>query len=125
MRRPWPVIAAVLVAVAVIASPIRELSLTVPGATILPKSVQSRQGYDLLNSQFNQDRDNPVVVVIHAPRGNLLGSAQLVALYDYVQTLSHDPAVRPGGVQSLVSAAIFSKNITRQTVARYSTLLPV
>ena len=125
MRRPWPVIAAVLVAVAVIASPIRDLALTVPGATILPKSVQSRQGYDLLNSQFDQDRDNPVVIVIHAPHGNLLASAHLVALYDYVQTLSHDPAVRPGGIQSLVSAAIFSKNITRQTVAQYSTLLPV
>jgi RND superfamily putative drug exporter len=102
MRRPWPVIAAVLVVVAALALPVRFLHLNVPDATILPKSVPSRQGFDLLNQQFNQQTDNPVIVVIFGS-GKLLTPAHAGAYYDYARTLSRLPGVRTSAVKSLLS----------------------
>ncbi|MGH2344718.1 MAG: MMPL family transporter, partial [Chloroflexota bacterium] len=102
MRRPWPVIGGVLVIVAILAYPVHALHLNVPDATILPKSVPSRQGFDILNQQFNQQKDDPVVVVVFGS-GKLLTEARAGAFYDYVQTLSRLPGVRTGAVKSLLS----------------------
>src|SRR5262249_52878154 len=102
MRHPWPFIVAVLAIAALIASPFRALHMTVPDATILPTSVQSRQGSDLPNSQFHQNQTNPVIVVVQAP-GDLPSPTHMAALYDYAHRLARDPAVTAGGVDSLVT----------------------
>jgi putative drug exporter of the RND superfamily len=102
MRRPWPVIAGVLAVVAVLAFPVHVLHLNVPDATILPKSVPSRQGFDILNQQFDQQKDDPVIVVVYAP-DKLLGAARAGAFYDYVQTVSRLPGVHTTAVKSLLS----------------------
>jgi RND superfamily putative drug exporter len=102
MRRPWPVIAGVLAIVAVLAYPVHALHLNVPDATILPKSVPSRQGFDILNQQFNQQKDDPVVVVVFGT-GKLLTAARAEAFYDYTATLSRLPGVRTDAVKSLLS----------------------
>ncbi|HXT38220.1 MAG TPA: MMPL family transporter [Chloroflexota bacterium] len=104
MRRPWPVIAGVLVVVATLALPARMLHLNVPDATILPKSVPSRQGFDLLNQQFDQQKDDPVVVVVYGT-GTLLTPSHAGAFYDYAHTLSRLPGVRTSAVKSLLSLA--------------------
>jgi RND superfamily putative drug exporter len=104
MRRPWPVIAGVLVVVAILALPVRMLHLNVPDATILPKSVPSRQGFDLLNQQFDQQKDDPVVVVVYGT-GTLLTQSRAGAFYEYAQTLSRLPGVRSAAVKSLLSLA--------------------
>ncbi|HWE63304.1 MAG TPA: MMPL family transporter [Chloroflexota bacterium] len=118
MRHPWPVIAAVLVAVAVIASPFRALHMNIPDATILSTSVPSRYGYDVLNSQFHQNQNNPVLVVVHAP-GNLLAPARMAALYDYVHTLAKDPAIKAGRVESLVTVEPRASRADYSQIARY------
>jgi len=104
MRRPWPVIAGVLAVVAILALPARMLHLNVPDATILPKSVPSRQGFDLLNQQFDQQKDDPVVVVVYGS-GTLLTPSRAGAFYDYVTTLGRLPGVRTDAVKSLLSLA--------------------
>jgi RND superfamily putative drug exporter len=115
MRHPWRVICAVLVVVVFMATPFRLLKMNVPDATILPESVPSRQGYDLLNQQFNQQQDNPVIVVVTAP-GTILAPAHLDALYRYVHTLMRDPAVDAGAVQSIVT---FAPTVTNTTYAQF------
>src|SRR5918911_154765 len=65
MRRPWPVIALTLLAVGAIASPVRELKLSIPDATILPQSVRSRQGFDMLQKTFRVNADSPILPVVY------------------------------------------------------------
>lgn len=118
MAHPWPVIGAVLLAVLILAMPARALRLNVPDATILPTSVESRQGFDILNSRFQQRENDPVVIVVQAPHG-VLAPAAMGALYDYVHRLMRDPAVQADRVKSLVS---YAPQITRGEyvqIARY------
>jgi len=102
MVHPWPIIAGVLIIVALIAAPFRSLQLNVPDATILPTSAPSRVGFDILNQQFLQQQNNPVLVVVHSPR-NLLSPVAMGALYDYVHALSHDPGVDSSQTKSLLT----------------------
>lgn len=119
MRRPWRVIAAVLAVVAVVASPFRMLSLTVPDATILPRSVESRRGFDILNTQFDQRRDNPIVIAIHADRGDLLDPRSLSALYDYIHAVLRQPGIRIDSVQGQASLALSLSRDTFVHLGRY------
>jgi RND superfamily putative drug exporter len=111
MRHPWRVIVAVLAIILVMATPFRLLKMNVPDATILPRSVQSRQGYDLLNQQFNQQQDNPVIVVVTAP-DDILAPAHMAAVYDYVHRVMRDPSIDDGAIQSIVTFAPFATKDT-------------
>jgi len=109
MRRPWPFIAGTLVIILFIASPVRALQLNIPDATILPKSVPSRQGFDILQNTFKVNQDSPTLPVVYAPNSQLiLQPRYLGALYDYVGRIKRDPAVL--AVQSIVS---FDPGLTR------------
>lgn len=102
MRYPWPVIISVLTVVVVIAIPFKALHLNVPDATILPKTVPSRIGFDMLNQQFRQQQDNPVVVAVHS-NNDLLSPQSMGALYDYVHTLNRDPGIDASKTKSPVT----------------------
>jgi RND superfamily putative drug exporter len=64
MLHPWPVLAATLALVTVLAWPVLRLTVDVPGATSLPTSVESRQGYDVLRAQFDPSILSPVELVL-------------------------------------------------------------
>ncbi len=100
MRRPWPFIAVSLVAVAVIASPARQLRLNIPDATILPRSVPSRQGFDMLQNVFQVNTDTPVLPIVYAS-GPILQPRYLGALYDYTRRIAQDRDV--ASIQSVVT----------------------
>ena len=53
MRRPWPVLVATIALVLLLAWPMLRLSVDIPGATSLPTSTESRQGYDILAREFD------------------------------------------------------------------------
>jgi RND superfamily putative drug exporter len=100
MRRPWPVIALTLLAVGAIASPVRELKLSIPDATILPESVPSRQGFDMLQKTFRVNADSPILPVVYGS-GPILQPRYLAALYDYTRRIARLPGVRT--IQSVVN----------------------
>ncbi|GAC1435171.1 MAG: hypothetical protein NVSMB65_09140 [Chloroflexota bacterium] len=108
MRHPWPVIGGTLLVIAVIASPARDLRLSIPDATILPQSVASRQGFDLLVSEFRIRQDTPIMIVVHR-RGPILTAATMDALYDYTRRLAHI-----AGVASLQSIVSLQPGLTRR-----------
>ncbi|MGH2448009.1 MAG: MMPL family transporter [Chloroflexota bacterium] len=64
MRRPFRVILAVIGAVVVLALPAAHLRVGIPGPQILPPSVSSREGYDLLAHHLGLASQSPVLVVI-------------------------------------------------------------
>ncbi len=113
MRHPWWVIGSVLVAIAIIASPFRALQLNVPDATMLPKNVSSRAGFDILDQRFEQRQNNPVVIVVQSST-DLLAPAAMGALYDYVHRLLRDPNVDATQSRSLVTLMPFGRSLYQQ-----------
>ncbi len=100
MRHPWPFIACTLVVIAAVASPARQLHLNIPDATILPRSVPSRQGFDLLQSTFKVNTDTPQLPVVYGD-GPILQGRNIAALFDLTRRLARDPDVR--AVKSIVN----------------------
>jgi RND superfamily putative drug exporter len=64
MRRPWPVLAGTVALVLLLAWPVLRLTVDVPGATSLPTSTESRQGYDILTREFDPSALSPVEVAL-------------------------------------------------------------
>jgi RND superfamily putative drug exporter len=64
MRRPWTVIGAVAAIVVVLALPAFHLRPGIPGPEILPPSVDSRAGNDLLNAHLGIASTSPVMVTV-------------------------------------------------------------
>ncbi len=100
MRRPWPIIAGALVLIAVVASPARTLQLSIPDATILPTSVASRQGYDLLVNDFHTTQDTPIIIVVHG-HGPILTTGNIDTIYDYTRRVTRLRDV--ASIQSIVN----------------------
>src|SRR2546423_10805103 len=99
-QRPWPVIELTRLGVGAIASPVRGLKLSIPDATILPRSVPSRQGFDMLQKTFRVHADTPILPVAHGS-GPILQPRCLAALYDYTRRIARVPGVR--AIQSVVN----------------------
>ena len=64
MRHPWPVLAGTVALVVFLAWPMLRLTVDVPGATSLPTSTESRQGYDILARDFDPSALSPVEAVL-------------------------------------------------------------
>jgi RND superfamily putative drug exporter len=92
MRRPVQVALPVLAVLLLLGWPIQDIDLSSPDASILPTSVPSRQGFDLLKQSFGPGALDPVVVVIKA-REPILGADNVGRLYDFAQQLSRDPRI--------------------------------
>lgn len=107
MRHPWVFIGSTLAVIGVMASPARQLRLSIPDATILPRSVPSRQGFDMLQSVFRVNADSPVLAVAYGA-GPILQSRYLGALYDFTRRIARD-----GDVQSIDSVVNLDPHLHR------------
>jgi RND superfamily putative drug exporter len=76
MRRPVRVVLLVVVVVLVIGFPTFHLRVGVPGPEILPTSVESRAGNDILNRHLGIANSEPVLVTVVRKPGTPLSSAQ-------------------------------------------------
>jgi len=64
MARPWTFIVATLAVIGVLAAPLLSATLNVARADVLPTRFDSRQGEQVLDSEFSQSALNPIVVVV-------------------------------------------------------------
>jgi RND superfamily putative drug exporter len=64
MARPWTFIVATLAIIGVLAAPVLSATLNVARADVLPSRFDSRQGEQLLDTDFSQAALNPIVVVV-------------------------------------------------------------
>ena len=95
MARPWRFALPALAFLLLLGYPFTHARFSSPDASILPKSVPSRQGYDLLAQKFGTSELEPVVLAVRAPDGGSIYSAEHVAaLYDLTHTLENDPRVQ-------------------------------
>src|SRR5581483_4793939 len=92
MRRPVAVALPVLAILLLFGYPLRNIDLSSPDASILPKSVPSRQGFDQLQSSFGPGALDPVVVVVKA-NDAILSRANVDRLYDFTHQLLRDQRI--------------------------------
>jgi uncharacterized membrane protein YdfJ with MMPL/SSD domain len=64
MNRPWLVIGGVLTVIGVLALPAFSATLNVPRAGVLPAQYASRRGEQVLDTQFSQQRLNPIIIAV-------------------------------------------------------------
>jgi RND superfamily putative drug exporter len=103
MRHPWIVLAGTVALILVFAAPFLNIVVNVPTATSLPTTVESRRGYDMLQSRFDRGALQPVVVMLTWETGqkNPLSTANLAPLYAYGKELAKLPGV--ASVSSIVN----------------------
>jgi RND superfamily putative drug exporter len=94
MRRPWAFLLPVLAFLLLLGTPFLQVRLGAPDASILPKSVPSRAAYDLLQTRFDANETNPVILAVQSTNGNILTPSNLANLDALVVRLQHDPRVR-------------------------------
>ena len=102
MRHPWPVLIGTVALVLVLAWPALRLTVDVPGATSLPTSTESRQGYDILTRDFDPSALSPVEVVLTwAGDPDPLSPANLARLHAFGNELAGMDGV--AGVTSIAT----------------------
>ncbi len=94
MRRPWAFLLPVLAFLLLLGAPFLQVRLGAPDASILPQNVPSRAAYDLLQSRFDANETNPIILAVQTTNGNVLTPANLTNLDALVVRLQHDPRVR-------------------------------
>lgn len=108
MRRAWLVFPMVLVTLLVFGWPFLRVDLGAPDASILPTTVQSREGFDLLRERFGAGEVAPILVVFQAP-DTVYRPERIGALVDFTARLRADPRV--ARVDSMVT---LDPRITRE-----------
>src|SRR5207248_9075002 len=94
MARPVVVLVVLLVLLIGLGLPFLRVDLGAPDASILPRDVQSRQGFDLLQAHWGVGELAPVLLVFQTPDGSSpLQADRVAALADFMQRVQADPSV--------------------------------
>lgn len=92
MRHPWLVLVPVMAFLILLGLPFRHAKLSSPDATILPLSVESRQGFEVLRREFGDGEISPIVVALRSP-GGITSEDNLAALWDFTRHFAADERV--------------------------------
>ncbi|MCA1666641.1 MAG: MMPL family transporter [Thermomicrobia bacterium] len=102
MRHPIAVFVPTLGLLLLLGAPFLHITFSSPDASIVPPSVQSRQVYDILNTEFNASETTPILVVVKTkPEATAFDATNLAYLYNFVRNVQADPRV--ARVDSIVS----------------------
>jgi RND superfamily putative drug exporter len=100
MARPWAVLIPTLALLLLLGAPFLHANISSSDATIIPPELESRQGFDLLVSEFGAGAISPYLMVLESTTGTITDK-QLGSIYDEVVKLDADPRITR--VQSIVS----------------------
>jgi RND superfamily putative drug exporter len=122
MRRPWFVIAGVLIFIGALAWPVYRLQVGVGGLDILPADSAPRQGLNILYQQFGQGNFAPVLMVVQtSDGGSILRPASIGAVYDLTHAAAAVPDVASvqgitsmPGLDRTAAEALYSSGAYRQ-----------
>ena len=112
MAHPVIVLVPTLAFLLVLGMPFLNVSVSSPDATILPKDLPSRQGFDILTEKFGPGEISPFTIAVRSPT-SVFAPDNAGALYDLTSWLKQQP-----GVVRVESAVSINDAITRdQAVA--------
>ena len=92
MAHPWAVLLPVLGALLALGLPFLNVNLSSPDATILPTSVPSRRGFEVLRRDFGDGEISPLVVAFTSD-APINSAENLAALYDFTRHFAADERV--------------------------------
>ncbi len=90
--------------------PFTHANISSPDATILPRDLPSRQGYDLLAEQYSGGEISPFVIVVQALDGDMTDPANLAVVQGLGDLLEAD--ARIDSVQSVLTIPGFGGNLS-------------
>ncbi|HEV2072663.1 MAG TPA: MMPL family transporter [Thermomicrobiales bacterium] len=91
-QRPGLVTAGVLVILVLLGSPFLRANISSPDATMLPEDLPSRQGYDLLASEFSGGEISPYIILIQST-GDMRSPESLQVIDSIGSTLVNDERI--------------------------------
>ena len=111
MAHPVRVLVPTLGLLLLLGTPFLKAEISSPDATILPKDLPSRQGFDILSEQYGPGEISPFFIAVQSP-SSIFRAENAGALYDFTQRLAADPRVVR--VQSIAPAV---PGLTREQAA--------
>ena len=100
MAHPWRVLLPSALFLLVLGVPFGNIQLGATDVSGLPKSAESRQGWDRLHGEFKEADSNPVIIVVRYAGGKPLGPDRITGLYDLSRSVAKLPGV--SSVKSIV-----------------------
>ena len=108
MRHPVAVLVPTLGLLLLLGRPFLNVVVSSPDATILPRSLPSRQGFDILTESYGPGEISPFVIAVQSPT-SMLERSNLGALYDLTKWLKQQP-----GVARVKAVTAFEEPVTRE-----------
>ncbi|MGB3328064.1 MAG: MMPL family transporter, partial [Thermomicrobiales bacterium] len=113
MAHPFLVIAITATFLISLGAPFLHANVSSPDATILPRDLPSRQGYDLLASEFTGGEISPFVLAVHTDEP-MTSNENLARLDRLVRKLEADPRI--DHVQSAISLPQLPQGLSPRNV---------
>jgi len=101
VKRPVIYFCTILFILFALGYPFFKVELGISDFRILPKTLDSREVYDLFESEFGESRMSPILAVVQSSNENILTSKNIDALYSFATQLMKNPYV--SDVSSIVS----------------------
>lgn len=92
MRHPVLVMVPVVAFLITLGTPFLKVELGEPGVKMLPPTVESRAGLDLLYAKFGEGNTTPIQVVLHS-QSPVISPENVAALYDFTREVAEDRRV--------------------------------
>ncbi len=93
MAYPWRILLPASIFLILLGTPLLHIQLGSTSVTGLPKTAESRRGWEQLHSQFQKFDTNPIMVVVHYPDSPPLTAEHIDRVYDLSRWLAKLPAV--------------------------------
>jgi len=87
VRRPWAIVAAVVVVLGLAAVPALDLSLGMPSGSTANSDTSERQSYDAITRAFGEGHNGPLIVVARPGRGGTLDRGSVGALTTQLEAM--------------------------------------
>ncbi len=92
MAHPWLVLIPVVAFLLILGLPFSQVNLSSPDATILPLSTGSRQGFEMLRSEFGDGAISPMVIAVES-RDPINSPQNIASLYSLTRKIAQDSRV--------------------------------
>src|SRR3990167_3147262 len=92
-KHPWVFFVIIMTVLLWLSYPITEIKLGLSDFRILPKSQASRQVFDVLKTNFNENELSPIIVMVKAPTEDFLTKNNIRSLYLFTKKLKTNPNI--------------------------------
>ncbi len=89
---PWTFFISIMIVLLLMSYPVLNIKIGLSDFHVLPKTMESRQVFDIIDTNFNPNTLTPVTVVVKTP-GKFLSSNNIGSFYNFLDKLEDDKRV--------------------------------